>query len=542
MTISAAIIMKNEERVIERCLTGLSKLADEVIVVDTGSTDRSKELAAKFSKVRLFDSAFFTKDTHYSDFEFGKAKNEAIRRCTGDWVIWADADDLFDDDTVAKIREIEASEKRTCLHEFTVVCGAMRIKHCRMFTNGKGILFDENHACHEFINTLGFPLILRHDVEIQHLPGHKGVASHDRNLAIMEKDYYVRHREDQRTLFYLANAYRDSGSLAKAAEFYEKYLKISQWREERFFAFFFRAQCLFRLGKVDEGRDEVLKALGEDYRFAEAFCFLGDVEIYKENWERAILWFRLALTTPFPKDARLFASEISYSQYPTARIGECMAKLGIKEDANTLPALKQEIFELPEDRGLAMLAAAALSNIVSAGRAKVSVVPANDWQKAMIKRFETLNVGSGAGKKLSLPINLKSVHAQEWYARSAGYIDISQEPVRIVKQDTRSSKHVIITPDTVLSEAIVEKIHQAGKDLVLLEPNCEFQQAEVVFRDGVVYIGCAGWLQHLAKWTRIPAFVSFDGRNPKEFGWEDQENHSEGDFAGLEKFLDRSLT
>jgi hypothetical protein len=39
----------------------------------------------------------------------------------------------------------------------------------------------------------------------------------------------------------------------------------------------------------------------------------------------------------------------------------------------------------------------------------------------------------------------------------------------------------------------------------------------------------------------LPAFVFFDGQNPQEFGWEDQENRPEGDFSGLEEFLTRSL-
>ena len=187
MTISIAIIMKDEARIIGRCLTCVSMLADEIILVDTGSTDKSKELAAKFPKVKLFDSELFNKDTHYSDFEFGKAKNEAIRRCTGDWVIWWDADDVISRSSILKIQEIAKNEKRACLYAFQVLSGTMRFEHVRMFTNGKGILFDENHACHEFLNTNNHPLILRPDIEIQHLPEQRAVSSQERNLAIIEE-------------------------------------------------------------------------------------------------------------------------------------------------------------------------------------------------------------------------------------------------------------------------------------------------------------------------------------------------------------------
>jgi hypothetical protein len=113
--------------------------------------------------------------------------------------------------------------------------------------------------------------------------------------------------------------------------------------------------------------------------------------------------------------------------------------------------------------------------------------------------------------------------------------------VRITRQTECKKEIVVITPEVALPEPIVRKIRQAGKNFVVLDPVCEFQEGRVAFRVAVAYIGSAGWLQHLAKWTRLPAFVFFDGRNPQEFGWEDQENRPEGDFSGLEEFLMRSL-
>jgi glycosyltransferase involved in cell wall biosynthesis len=538
--------MKDEERTIKRCLACISKLADEIIVVDTGSQDGSKELAWEFPKVRLFNSEFFDKDTPLADFEFGKARNEAIKRCTGDWVAWFDADDLIDDENLAKIREIAEKEKRDCLFSFWVKSGPLRIEHCRMFRNGKGILFDENHACHEFLNGLGHLPIYRHDILIQHLPEQKKISSIERNLAIMEKDYFVRKRDDPRTLFYLANTYKDIGRLDEAIAFYDKYLAVaSHSREERFFARFYKGQCLFRLEKFDEGREEALRALSEDYRFAESWCLLGDAEMVKSNWERAILFYKLAMATPFPDDAQLFTAEAPYSQYPTRRIGECLARLGVKElpDGSASAKFKKELFELPADRSLAMLAAAALSNIVTAGKANVDIVPLDEWQLEMVKSFAPLGLAQGRGKKLSLPLNLKGQPAQEWYARSAGYLDIIQAPVRIVstKQPIREKRLVLVTPEVGLPPVILEKIQQAGKTMKVLDPNCGFREAELVFQEAVAYIGTIGWFQHLAEWHRLPAFVFFDGRSHKEFGWDNQENRSEGDFTGLENFLDRSL-
>jgi len=61
------------------------------------------------------------------------------------------------------------------------------------------------------------------------------------------------------------------------------------------------------------------------------------------------------------------------------------------------------------------------------------------------------------------------------------------------------------------------------------------------FKDALVFIGKAGWRQHLAEWTRVPAFVFHRGGDPTEFGWEDHENRKTGDFSGIEDFIKRSL-
>ena len=106
MKISASIIVKNEESVMQRCLECVSLWADEIIVVDTGSTDRTKEIASAYPKVKLFDSEHFGKETQYKDFQFNIAKNEAITKCTGDWIIWWDADDYIDADGAALIRKL----------------------------------------------------------------------------------------------------------------------------------------------------------------------------------------------------------------------------------------------------------------------------------------------------------------------------------------------------------------------------------------------------------------------------------------------------
>ena len=85
-TISLCMIVKNEEDVLERCLSSVSDLVDEIIVVDTGSTDSSREIAARFTE-KVFD--FPWRD------DFAAARNESFSHASMDYCMWLDADDVL---------------------------------------------------------------------------------------------------------------------------------------------------------------------------------------------------------------------------------------------------------------------------------------------------------------------------------------------------------------------------------------------------------------------------------------------------------------
>jgi glycosyltransferase involved in cell wall biosynthesis len=88
-------ITLNEERNIADCLTSV-RWADEILVVDSGSTDRTVELARTFTdKVMLIPWA-----------GYGAARNQAILQATSDWVLWLDADERVTPELAAEIRDI----------------------------------------------------------------------------------------------------------------------------------------------------------------------------------------------------------------------------------------------------------------------------------------------------------------------------------------------------------------------------------------------------------------------------------------------------
>lgn len=100
MKLSLVMIVKNEERCLSRCLMSAEGYVDEIIVVDTGSTDRTKDIAKELG-AKVFDFKWCN--------DFAKARNYALEQSTGDWNLILDADEYItklDKDILVKFMDI----------------------------------------------------------------------------------------------------------------------------------------------------------------------------------------------------------------------------------------------------------------------------------------------------------------------------------------------------------------------------------------------------------------------------------------------------
>ena len=86
LKLSLCMIVKNEQEDLPKCLEAVKKFVDEIIIMDTGSTDKTKEVAKKFTK-NVFD--FKWKN------DFAAARNESLKHATGDWILCLDADEVI---------------------------------------------------------------------------------------------------------------------------------------------------------------------------------------------------------------------------------------------------------------------------------------------------------------------------------------------------------------------------------------------------------------------------------------------------------------
>lgn len=264
MKLSVAVICRDNEDTIERCLKSVE--GAEIVVVDTGSKDRTKEIAEKYAKVY---------DFVWCD-DFSKARNAAIEKCTGDWVLILDSDEWVDLAEVYKALE--------CVGDHDSVTADVyygdRKSHNHIRLIKPSVRYQ--YPIHEYPNATK---TLVSDFKIHH---EKGSHDPERNLRMLIKA--VDSSDLPRYKFYLACEYFWKNNLVTALYWFELYVKQSNFVNERADAYLFIAKCLWRLRRGDEAREACLKAIMLNPNFKEALLKMAEM-----SWDhQAVVWRKFA--------------------------------------------------------------------------------------------------------------------------------------------------------------------------------------------------------------------------------------------------------
>ncbi|MFN4151320.1 MAG: glycosyltransferase, partial [Candidatus Sericytochromatia bacterium] len=93
--LTACLIVKNEELFIQRCIESLLRVSDEIIITDTGSIDKTKDICSNYPQVKVFDYEW---DDNYSN-----PRNDGLKYATGDWILFVGADEVLSDELVKNL-------------------------------------------------------------------------------------------------------------------------------------------------------------------------------------------------------------------------------------------------------------------------------------------------------------------------------------------------------------------------------------------------------------------------------------------------------
>jgi glycosyltransferase involved in cell wall biosynthesis len=188
--LSLCMIVKNEEKYLRDCLESVKSVADEIIIVDTGSTDSTTEIAKEFNANILY----YEWNNNFSD-----ARNFALKNCTGNWILYLDADERISEKSIDELRRNLGKYEK-----LGVKCTVKSIdsynnrdnsmKYTRLFRNLPDIAFTGRvHEQIELSLIKQYYKIVNSNIEIIHL-GYN--VSHEnkkekarRNLELLLLDY-----------------------------------------------------------------------------------------------------------------------------------------------------------------------------------------------------------------------------------------------------------------------------------------------------------------------------------------------------------------
>lgn len=333
ITISACLIVKNEEEVLARCLDSLKGIVDEIIIVDTGSTDRTKEIAAIYTD-RIYEFVWID--------DFAAARNFSFSKATMDYIYVADADEVIDGDNKDKFIEL----KRAILPEIEIV----QMKYMNQLQYNTTYNFDEEYRPKLYKRLRNFywvdpvhesvtlePVVYDSEIEIIHLPLNNHAP---RDFKTFQKTIARGDKLSKK----LQNMYaRELFIAGTEDDFLEAEAYFEQLSEENITTDELKIiQCvLTKCGRLKKDLAQFfkhsLKNIADEKASAEICYEIGEYFYEIDDFKEATIWYYNAA---YETESEL---NIHYAgDYALMRLSECFAKLGNEEQAEAYLILAKE--------------------------------------------------------------------------------------------------------------------------------------------------------------------------------------------------------
>jgi hypothetical protein len=323
--ISAVLIVKNEEKLLGRCIRSLVGF-DEIVVLDTGSTDRTMEIA------RGLGAKVFTTEP-IKPFHFAEARNRALVHASHDWTLSIDADEILRPGSTRKIRTA-LDQKDAAAFSTTFVNRAendhsrtVEIRKIKIFRKGS---WNWKYRVHELLAPAleGLATVDLPQVVIEHLPDMDKSERHGQNLELLrlcveESPEYTR-------------AYRHLGQeLMLRKEYPEAVRYLAQYVEkteegpiEKSQALLWIGKCYGDMGKLDDAVRWFEASYAADPRRREPLYFAGWWLMNKgpslEHVDRAAKFFEKVLAIPVGSRPQSHLDEpYVWANEPQRLLGKC---------------------------------------------------------------------------------------------------------------------------------------------------------------------------------------------------------------------------
>jgi len=324
ITISLCMIVKNEEDSLGKCLESVKAAADEIVIIDTGSTDSTKDIAREYTE-KVYDFEWID--------DFSAARNYSFSKASMDYVMWLDADDILLEEDAKKLEELKMTldpevdsvtmKYNVSTDEYGNVTSSYRrnrlVKRSR---NYRWIGF-----VHEYLEIYG--KIVNSDIAVTH---NKTKHAPGRNLEIYRTKLEQGLEFTPRDILYYGNELYDNHLYEEALKYYNEFLDSKRgWVEDNIKVC--RKLCDYyrTLGKEAEVRRYAFRSFEYDIPRAEACCRLGFSYLQERKLHQAVFWYDMATKLDKPKDSWGFFEDSCWTWLPHLQLCVCYDKLGERQ-------------------------------------------------------------------------------------------------------------------------------------------------------------------------------------------------------------------
>lgn len=325
MEITLCLIVKNEEQKLPACLNSLQGVFHKLVIIDTGSTDRTVEIAREFG-AELFDFTWVK--------NFSSARNFALSKIKTDWTMMVDADDTLEEKSKEKLI-------LTLQNLPSDVQGVFLPYLYSNVSNGRGTMaylpriwktdleLKYILPIHEYLDVprgvlshfvrLDFPLV-------HHKTGEDFSKSFMRNVEILEYAY-VHGDRHPRILFYLGHDNFYGGHVQDSLKWFQKFLRLkTRHPHEAYKAHMMISKIFLELGDTPAAIKSYRKAIKVCPDFLDAHILLGDLLAKNGNYSKAVQCYTEALGCKPPRTHIFLNTHLDYA-YAQRRMHETLKAL-----------------------------------------------------------------------------------------------------------------------------------------------------------------------------------------------------------------------
>ncbi|MFO0855300.1 MAG: glycosyltransferase [Planctomycetia bacterium] len=330
------MIVKNEEKFLAQCLTSIKDAVDEIIIVDTGSTDKTIEIAQSFH-AEIYH--------HPWKNSFSDARNHSLSYAKCDWILQIDADETLDQEDIPLLHKLICGDSYNAI--FVAIYselpgGLSKHYYTRIFRRGKAYFEGIVH------NQLIFEgASFQSEIRFYH---------YGYNLTEQEmKNKYKRTGDllrqqlvgDPDNLFIMTNLirnYRNEFNFNKVIELGEKGLKLSESqtdynsKNQRQRIYIDLVYAFININQLDKAEEICMEAIKENHDSLDILFVMGEVSLRKEKFNDALVYFKKYLIIKDRENKKpafnLFIVDAYYYEHKAYdNIGVCYEKLNLFDEA-----------------------------------------------------------------------------------------------------------------------------------------------------------------------------------------------------------------